>query len=110
VRRGKNLMESLPHHVLCRLSFFLDIHAFITLFTRTSHTLRSFFRTHENLLYRVLVFRDFPDNVTDVENLAYPHFWYEHYISTHGKMKKRDEIRTRMKTLLEQYRKTFDLI
>ena len=55
------------------------------------------------------MFRDFPDNVTDVENIADPHFWYEHYISTHKKIRKRDEIRTRLMTLLNQYKKTFDM-
>jgi hypothetical protein len=95
-------MEDLPHHVLFKIAHFTDIHSFLSLFSSSSHNLHSFLRGNENLLYRDLVFRDFPDNVTDVENLGYPHFWLEHYLSTYAKMKKRDELRRKGRALLEQ--------
>ena len=99
-------MEELPHYVLARIGSFADVHSLLALFS-SSHTLYAFLRSSENMLFRVLVFRDFPDNVTDVENLAYQHFWLEHYMSTSAKMRARAVLRRRGRALLEQYHQVF---
>lgn len=101
-------METLPNHIYFQIALFTDIRSFLPFFSSTCHSLRSFLIQNENILYKQFVFRDFPDYVTDVENLEYPHFWYAHYMSTFAKMKKRDELRRNSHAVLEAFKRVFD--